>query len=107
MWLIALLLLITISFALAAILGAPYLPILARNTSSVIDLAEAKSGETLIDLGSGDGRLLKQAAERGLFAIGYEINPVLYLISFINCYKYRQQIKIKLANFLVSRSKSS
>jgi len=40
-----------------------------------------KSGQTLIELGSGDGRVLKEAAAKGVRAIGYEINPVLVIYS--------------------------
>lgn len=46
--------------------------------------AAIKEGETVVDLGSGDGRLLIESAKRGAFAAGYEINPFLIAISIIH-----------------------
>lgn len=37
--------------------------------------------DVLIDLGSGDGLVLREAAKRGAKAIGYELNPVLTWIA--------------------------
>ncbi len=92
-------LLVVLAFGLGAWLGAPYLPIMRRPAVDLLDLAELQRGDTLIDLGSGDGRLLKLAAQRGARAIGYEINPWLYLISLINCYSHRDLIEIHLADY--------
>ncbi|GAA0520714.1 SAM-dependent methyltransferase [Pigmentiphaga daeguensis] len=41
----------------------------------MIDMAKAAPGDTLIDLGSGDGRLVITAARRGIKAHGIEYNP--------------------------------
>lgn len=97
-WLI-LITLVVGCFGLGAFLGAPFLPILGRDGHAALDLAGLKSGETLIDLGSGDGRLLLVAAERGAYAIGYEINPLLYLWSLMRCLRHRDKIKIHLGDF--------
>jgi len=43
----------------------------------MLDLAELKPGERLIDLGSGDGRIVLEAHRRGAIAAGYEIDPSL------------------------------
>jgi SAM-dependent methyltransferase len=44
----------------------------------ILRLAEPKSGETLIDLGSGDGRIVIEAARRfGVRGLGVEIDPSL------------------------------
>jgi hypothetical protein len=90
---------VVLAFGLGAWRGAPYVPILRRPSIELLDLAELRPGETLIDLGSGDGRLLKLAASRGIRAIGYEINPWLYLISLINCYPHRDLVEIHLADY--------
>ncbi len=47
----------------------------------MIRLAKLKKGIKIYDLGSGEGRLLKLAAEKGATAIGFEINPFLVLLS--------------------------
>jgi 16S rRNA A1518/A1519 N6-dimethyltransferase RsmA/KsgA/DIM1 with predicted DNA glycosylase/AP lyase activity len=71
------------------------------DAEAALDLAEVKKGETVIDLGSGDGRLLIAAAKRGANAIGYEINPIMFLISWARCWPYRKQIKIHLRDYWV------
>ena len=43
----------------------------------MMELAEIHPGMRVIDLGSGAGRLLFLAAEKGAVAIGYELNPFL------------------------------
>lgn len=43
----------------------------------MLDMAAVKPGERLIDLGSGDGRLVISAAKRGAQAMGVEYEPEL------------------------------
>jgi SAM-dependent methyltransferase len=40
-----------------------------------LDIAGVRKGDHLLDLGSGDGRVLEAAARRGATATGYEANP--------------------------------
>lgn len=98
MWLL-ILLAIVLPFGLAVWIGAPYVPILKRDYESVLDLAGLQPGQTIIDLGSGDGRFLRAAARHGYRAIGYEINPFLYLISIIVTWRYRRLVRVHLADF--------
>lgn len=86
-------------FGLGAVLGAPYLPILRRDREALLDLAGLQAGQTLLDLGSGDGQLLRAAARRGARAIGYEVNPILFAFSWVWCWPYRQLITVRLADF--------
>jgi hypothetical protein len=90
---------ILLPFGLAAIIGAPYVPVLRRDSVGLLDMAELKPGQTIIDLGSGDGRFLLAAAKRGYLGIGYEINPMLYIVSLLVTWRYRHKIKIHLADF--------
>lgn len=66
-----------------AFLDLPYVATKRNKVSTIIDLASIKPGETAVDLGSGDGRLLIAAAKQGALAIGYEINPMLVWITQI------------------------
>lgn len=59
----------------------PYVATKKDKIQTMLDLAQIKKGETVVDLGSGDGRLLFAAAQKGAIAIGYEINPVLVLLT--------------------------
>jgi 16S rRNA A1518/A1519 N6-dimethyltransferase RsmA/KsgA/DIM1 with predicted DNA glycosylase/AP lyase activity len=43
----------------------------------MVQMADAKPGQKIADIGSGDGRILMAFARRGIEAHGYEINPLL------------------------------
>ncbi|HSX18288.1 MAG TPA: hypothetical protein VLE51_02965 [Candidatus Saccharimonadales bacterium] len=79
--------------------GAPYLPTLKNQSSEALDLIDLKPGQTFVDLGCGDGRLLVLAAGRGLQAIGYELNPFLAAYAWLRTRRYGGQVKIKIGNF--------
>ena len=91
-------LLIVLPFGLAAIIGAPYVPVLHRDATGLLELAELKPGQTIIDLGSGDGRFLLAAAKHGYRGIGYEINPFLVVVSRVLTWRYRHLVTIHLAD---------
>ncbi len=74
--------LVFLFFSLTIFLGAPYVPTPLKVVKRMIELAEPKPGETLYDLGSGDGRIIIGAAiNYNLKAVGYEINPILVYYS--------------------------
>lgn len=98
MVLLLILIIVAGAFAVAGLAGAPYVPILRHDAATLLELTALKSGQTLIDLGSGDGRLLRAAAAQGIRCVGYEINPFMVLISRIVCWRYRHLITIRLAN---------
>jgi cyclopropane fatty-acyl-phospholipid synthase-like methyltransferase len=72
---------ITLLFLYALIFGAPYAPSATNRISTMIKLLKLKKGQKVADLGSGDGRVVIALAKEGIEAHGYEINPVLVLIS--------------------------
>jgi precorrin-6B methylase 2 len=53
----------------------------------MLDLAAVKPGEFVMDLGSGDGRLVITAAKRGARAQGVEYNPDMVALSQRNAQK--------------------
>lgn len=57
--------------------GAIYFPTTHAVVNQMLKLARVNPKDTLIDLGSGDGRILIAATRLGAKAIGYEINPFL------------------------------
>jgi tRNA A58 N-methylase Trm61 len=62
--------------------GAPWVPMPLDTARRMLQLADVRPGETVYDLGSGDGRVLIVAArEFGATAIGVEIDPLRTLIS--------------------------
>ena len=50
----------------------------------MLDMAAAKPGDYVIDLGSGDGRTVITAAKRGIRAFGVEYNPDMVALSLRN-----------------------
>ena len=64
---------------ISAIVGVPFVPTHRRQARLMMDLAQIGPGSRVVDLGSGAGRLLFLAAARGATAIGYELNPFLYI----------------------------
>ncbi len=90
-------------FSFVIAFGAPFLPTLKARTPEVFDLLKLKPGQTLVELGSGDGRILRAAAERGINAIGYELNPLLVLWSHLRTWKYRKLIKVHWGNYWMQK----
>jgi hypothetical protein len=61
-----------------------YVPTRLQTVERMLDFAELKSGEVLVDLGSGDGRIVLAAAKRGANARGIELDDGRYNIA--NCW---------------------
>lgn len=57
-------------------LDVPYVPTPRPVVAAMLDLAELTPSDYLIDLGSGDGRIVVAAAQRGARALGVDIDPV-------------------------------
>jgi len=71
-------------------LGAPFLPTKKVVVNSMFSSLETQlgslKGRKLVDIGSGDGRIvLKASTDYGMNAIGYELNPYLALLSKFRC----------------------
>jgi SAM-dependent methyltransferase len=86
-------------FGFVVLFGAPYLPTLKKQISVAFELLDLRPGQTLLELGCGDGRVLKAAAERGLNVVGYELNPILALAARLHTWRYRKQVKIIWGNY--------
>ncbi len=64
------------------LVGAQYVPTPMNTARRMLKLANVQRGETVYDLGSGDGRLLMIAAQEfGAKAIGVEIDPFRYALT--------------------------
>lgn len=85
-------------FGLIVLRGAPYVPTKKRQLERALDsLYPLSDKDVLVDIGSGDGIVLRAAAKRGARAIGYELNPLLVLVSKALCRS--PLISIRLADF--------
>lgn len=85
---------IIIVFGAVVIVGPPFVPTLNKQIATALDLLDLKPGQTLLELGSGDGRVMKAAAARGLKVVGVELNPFLVIISRLRCWRYRKQVTV-------------
>ncbi|MDR1032960.1 MAG: hypothetical protein LBL84_03040 [Candidatus Nomurabacteria bacterium] len=67
---------------ISLLFGAPYVPSRRKDIEVALSkLYKVSKQDTLVDIGSGDGAVLRVAAKRGARAVGYEVNPLLALVS--------------------------
>jgi len=73
---------ILLPFAIAPFArGAIFLPIHKKRVDTMIALSSVRPEDKVVDLGSGDGRIVIEFAKAGAEAHGYEINPFLVWLS--------------------------
>lgn len=88
-----------IFFGIFAFTGAPYVPSHKQEIELLFkNLYPLSPKDRVIDLGSGDGIVLKIAAENGAKATGIELNPALVLFSRLRLKKYKN-VEIVNKNF--------
>lgn len=63
------------------LMGTPFVKSKKEKIKTMLELAEVKPGETIFDLGSGDGTILIEAARLGAKTVGLEINQFLVWFS--------------------------
>ena len=90
---------VILAFGFVLLFGAPYLPTLKTQQLKALQLLDLQKGQTLLELGCGDGRVLLAAAKQDLHGVGYELNPILYVIAKIVTWRYRKQITVHFGNY--------
>ena len=63
--------------------GIPFVVSSDGRTRDIMKLLNPTKGEKIVDLGSGDGKLLFEIAKNGSLAYEYEINPISYNLNLI------------------------
>jgi hypothetical protein len=86
-------------FGFVLLFGAPYLPTLRPQVSEGLDMLDLKAGQTMLELGCGDGQVLRAAAKRGWNCVGYELNPLLALLCWLRTRRYGKRVRIVWGNF--------
>jgi len=76
-----------VSYAYAGYRAAPWVPTDKADLAGFLGLANFQPGQKFADLGAGDGRLVKVAAEHGAFATGFEISFFSYFLSLFKLRK--------------------
>src|SRR5215813_12979466 len=90
---------VVLCFAFVVFFGAPFLPTLQPQITAALDLLDLKPGQTMLELGCGDGRVLIAAAERGIVAVGYELNPLLAAVAWLRTRRYGKQVKVLCGDY--------
>lgn len=69
------------TFAYAGVSGAPWVPTWRRDVERFLKLAQLQPDERFYDLGCGDGRLVRAAADAGAIATGFECSLLPYILA--------------------------
>jgi ribosomal protein L11 methylase PrmA len=92
--------LLTSTALVSIFLRVPYVPTKKIVIDKILDEIDLKQGETFIDLGCGDARMLIQAEKKAkINAIGYEIAPLIFLLALFKKFINRSKVKIYFRNF--------
>jgi SAM-dependent methyltransferase len=90
---------LSIAFVLPFTRGAVYVPTSSARIAAILQAVPMESPEKLVDLGCGDGRVLKMAWQTyGVRGLGYEINPFAYLKARLRCIGIKG-VEIKCCSF--------
>lgn len=90
---------IIVAFGGVAFIGAPYVPSLRSDLRRAFsELYTLSERDLVVDMGCGDGVVLREAAKRGARGVGYELNPFMTVIARLLCRRFKQ-IQIIQANF--------
>jgi hypothetical protein len=73
--------------SIAQNLDVIYVPTPQPVVDKMLDMANVGPGDYLIDLGSGDGRIVVSAAKRGAYALGVDLDPKRVREAKINAIK--------------------
>lgn len=87
-----------VSFCFVVFFGAPYVPTLKSGLADIFAMYDLTDQDVVVDIGSGDGVILRALAAKNIRAVGYELNPWLYIISKLISRK-DPRISVHLANF--------
>jgi SAM-dependent methyltransferase len=79
--------------------GAMFHPSARVRVRTFLDHVPMKAGDLLIDIGCGDGRVLREAARRyGVRAVGFEVNPLAYALARVRTFGIKK-IEIRWRDF--------
>jgi len=80
-----------------------FVPTASAVVEAMLDLARIRPGDTVVDLGAGDGRLLIAAKRREptIRVLGYEGAPAVWILAKVRSWLARVPIDVRFQNFLV------
>lgn len=73
---------VALSPLISHLYGSPFVPTGHRTLRRILSEADLKAGQMFVDLGCGDGRVVRMAVQQyGVVGIGVDINPFLVLLA--------------------------
>ncbi len=99
---LAFLLVAALWLVIPALYGTPWVPTREARIRRALQMAKLKPGETLYDLGAGDGRVsLMAAKEFGARAVGIEVGPAQWALGVMRIWLSgnRHKVQLRCGNF--------
>jgi len=90
---------VILCFSLVVLVGPPYLPTLSPQVKTALDMLDLKPGQTMLELGCGDGKVLVAAAQRDWKVTGIELNPLLVMVCKLRTWRYRHLVTVRWGNY--------
>lgn len=88
--------------AYAGLIGAPWAPTRMASVRKAFDNVGVGEKDVVVDLGAGDGSIMKEAVKRGARAVGYELSPIMWLVAYIRTVQYKKS-KLHYGNFFTKK----
>jgi SAM-dependent methyltransferase len=94
---VILIVIVAVSIIWPLLLGAAWSPTSIRIVDRMLEMAEIVSGDIVYDLGSGDGRIVVEAARKyRAKGVGIEVDPLRVIWSIINVYIMRLNGSVRI-----------
>ena len=94
---VILIVIVAVSIIWPLLLGAAWSPTSIRIVDRMLEMAEIVSGDIVYDLGSGDGRIVVEAARKyQAKGVGIEVDPLRVIWSIINVYIMRLNGSVRI-----------
>lgn len=91
---------ILIPTIIAMVTGAPWVPTPKARVERMLELAKLKAGDSIFDLGCGDGRMVQLASKiYRADATGFELSPLVYAWARLRNFFLRSRAKIFFRDF--------
>ena len=75
--------------AYAGFIGAPWAPTRMNSVKKAFDDMEVGEKDLVVDLGAGNGAIIREAAKRGAHGVGYELSPIMWIVGILNTLKQK------------------
>lgn len=96
--LLALVIIVVVCFAFVCFIGSPFVPTRKKWAEEALKLIKLNKDDIVVDLGAGNGKILRLLSEKEIKSIGYEINPILVVLAKVHLFR-NKYAKIKIKNY--------